>query len=172
MPSHKTKIELDNEQVMVLESAKNKETFSYFSVKEESRDHYDNHVGFLSHVENDFSNGDQTWNENVDVETVFPHIFHEASNCPNDQIIHSSYVGQPIYDEYSGDEESNYELEVNNEEFEGSFIIINSDYYKPEDLVSLNTKHNDQLSFGQLEMEISKGNPQLSDLQTRKLRQP
>ena len=46
MPSHKCEIELDNEEVMVLESAENKETFSYFSVKEESRDHYDNHVDF------------------------------------------------------------------------------------------------------------------------------
>jgi len=48
---------------------------------------------------------------------------------------------------------------VNNEEAEGSSIIINSYYYKPEDLVSLDTKHNDQLSFGQMPMEISKGNP-------------
>ena len=56
---------------------------------------------------------------------------------------------------------------MNNEEAEGSFIIINSDYYKPEDLVSLYTKHNDQLSFVQMPMEISKGNPQLSDLQTK-----
>ena len=110
MPSHKLEIELDNEEVMVLESGENKETFSYFSGKGESRDHYDNHVGFLSHVENDFSNGDQPWNENVDVETVFPHIFHKSSNCPNDQIIHSSYVVHPIYDEYLGDEERNYEL--------------------------------------------------------------
>ena len=62
MPSHKLEIELDNEEVMVLESAKNKETFSYFSVKEESRDHYDNHVGFLIHVENEFSDGYQPWN--------------------------------------------------------------------------------------------------------------
>ena len=54
-----------------------------------------------------------------------------------------------------------YELEVNNEEAEGSFIIINFDYYKPEDLISLDTKHNDQLFFGQIPMEISKGNPQL-----------
>ena len=46
VPSHKLEIELDNEEVMVLESAENKETFSYFSVKEESRDHYDNHVDF------------------------------------------------------------------------------------------------------------------------------
>ena len=53
---------------------------------------------------------------------------------------------------------------MNNEEAEGSFIIINYDYYKPGDLVSLDTKHNDQLSFGQIPMEISKGNPQLSIL--------
>ena len=78
---------------MVLESAENKETFSDFSIKEESHDHYDNHVDVLSHVENDFSDGDHPWNENVAIETIFPHIFHEASNCPNDQIIHSSYVG-------------------------------------------------------------------------------
>ena len=45
--------------------------------------------------------------------------------------------------------------------------MINSDYYKPEDLVSLDTKHNDQLYFGQMKMEISKGNPQLSNLQTK-----
>ena len=51
---------------------------------------------------------------------------------------------------------------MNNEEVEGSFIIINSYYYKPEDLVSLDTKHNDQFSFGQMLMEISKRNPQLS----------
>ena len=38
---------------------------------------------------------------------------------------------------------------------------------KPEYLVFLDTKHNDQLSFGQIPMEISKGNPQLSDLQTK-----
>ena len=36
-----------------------------------------------------------------------------------------------------------HELEVDNEEAEGSSIIINSDYYKPEDLVSLDTKKND-----------------------------
>ena len=53
---------------------------------------------------------------------------------------------------------------MNNEEVEGSFIIINFYYYKPEDLVSLDTKHNDQLSFSQMPMEISKGNAQLSDL--------
>ena len=52
-----------------------------------------------------------------------------------------------------------YELEVNNEEAEGSSIIINYDYYKPEDLVYLDIKQNDQFYFRQMQMEISKGNP-------------
>ena len=55
----------------------------------------------------------------------------------------------------------------NEEAAEGSSIIINSDYYKPEDLVSLDTKHNDQLSLGQTPMEISNDHPQLSDLQIK-----
>ena len=33
---------------------------------------------------------------------------------------------------------------------------------------SLDTKQNDQVSFGQIPMETSKGNPQLSDLQTKR----
>ena len=53
---------------------------------------------------------------------------------------------------------------MNNEEAEGSFIIINFDYYKLEYLVSLDIKHNNQLFFGQRPMEISKGNPHLLDL--------
>ena len=60
-----------------------------------------------------------------------------------------------------------HELEVNNEEDEGPSIIINFDYYKLEYLVSLDIKHNDLLSFGQTPMEISKGNPHLSDLETK-----
>ena len=66
-----------------------------------------------------------------------------------------------------------YELDVDNEEAEGSSIIINFDYYKLEDLVSLDTKQNYQLSFGQMPMEISKGNPpafRFAD--KRKLQQP
>ena len=81
---------------------------------------------------------------------MIPHNLHQFSNdLQDDRFFHK------------------YELEVNNEETEGFFIIINSNYYKPEDLVSLDIKHNDQLSFGQMPMEISKGNPQLSYLQTK-----
>ena len=56
---------------------------------------------------------------------------------------------------------------MDNEEAESSSIITNCDHYKLEDLVCLDTKHNDQLSFGQMPMEISKGSPQLSDLKTK-----
>ena len=35
-------------------------------------------------------------------------------------------------------------------------------------MVSLDTKQNDQVSFGQIPMETSKGSPQLSDLQTKR----
>ena len=81
---------------------------------------------------------------------MVPHNLHQFSNGLQD-------------DRFS----YKYELEVNNEEVEGSSIIINSDYYKPKDLVYLDIKHNDHLSFGQMPMEISKGNPQLSYLQTK-----
>ena len=69
--------------------------------------------------------------EYIDREELVPHNLYQFSNYI--QYARFSYK---------------YELEVNNEEAEGSFIIINSDYYKPEDLISLDTKHNDQLSFG------------------------
>ena len=85
--------------------------------------------------------------EDIDREELVPHNLHQFSNdLQNDRFSHK------------------YELEVGKEEAEGSFIIINSYYYKPEYLVSLDTKHNDQFSFGQMSMEISKGNPRLSDL--------
>ena len=64
--------------------------------------------------------------EDIDREELVPHNIHQFSNdLQDDRFSHK------------------YELEVNNEEVEGSFIIINSNHYKPEDLVSLDTKHND-----------------------------
>ena len=64
--------------------------------------------------------------EDIDREELIPHNLHQFSNdIQDDRFSHK------------------YELEVNNEEVEGSVIIINSDYYKLEDLVSLDTKHND-----------------------------
>jgi len=53
---------------------------------------------------------------------------------------------------------------MDNEEAGGSPITIFSDFYKFENLVSLATKHNDQLSFDQMPMEIRKGSPRFSDL--------
>ena len=88
--------------------------------------------------------------EDIDREELVPRNLHQFSNDLQD-------------DSFS----HKYELEVNNEEVESYFIIIISDYYKPKDLVSLDTKHNDQLSFVQMPMEISKCNPQLSYLQTK-----
>jgi hypothetical protein len=88
--------------------------------------------------------------EVIDREEFLPHNLQQLSN------------------DLQGDVFSHkHELEMDNEEAEGSPTIIISDFYKSEDLVSLDTKHNDQLSFGQMPMEISKGSPQFSDLQTK-----
>ena len=76
---------------------------------------------------------------------------HESSSLPL-EICQAA----PIYDEY------------NNEEAESYPSIINSYYYIPEDLASLDTKLNDQVSFGKIPMETSKGSPQLSYLQTKR----
>jgi hypothetical protein len=52
------------------------------------------------------------------------------------------------------------ELEMNIEEVEGSITIMKSDWYEYEELVSLATNGYDQLYFGQIPIEISKGSPQ------------
>jgi hypothetical protein len=56
---------------------------------------------------------------------------------------------------------------MDNKEAEGSPTTIFPDCYKFEYLVALDTKHNDQLSFGQIPIEISKRSSQLSYLQTQ-----
>ena len=55
---------------------------------------------------------------------------------------------------------------MDNKEVEGSPTTIFPDCYKSEDLVDLDTKHNDQLYFGQIPIEISRCIPQLSYLKT------
>jgi hypothetical protein len=52
-----------------------------------------------------------------------------------------------------------HELEMNSENLEGSLTIIKSDCYESEELISLDTNGYDQLSFGQIPIEISKGSP-------------
>ena len=52
-----------------------------------------------------------------------------------------------------------HELEMNSENLEGSLTIIKSDHYESEELVSLATNGDDQLSFGQIPIEISKDRP-------------
>jgi hypothetical protein len=59
------------------------------------------------------------------------------------------------------------ELEMDNKGAEHSLTIIKSDFYESEELVSLATHRYDQLSVGQMSIEISKGSPQFSDLQIK-----
>jgi hypothetical protein len=60
-----------------------------------------------------------------------------------------------------------HELEMNSEEVEGSLTIIKSDWYESEELVYLATNGDDQVSFGQIPIEISMGSPQFADFQTK-----
>ena len=54
MSSHKLELELDNEEVMVLECAENKETFSTVVFKEESHTHCDIQVIDRNYVKDTF----------------------------------------------------------------------------------------------------------------------
>ena len=59
------------------------------------------------------------------------------------------------------------EIEVDKHDVEISHAIIVSNYYEFEHMFSLTTNQEDQLSFSQMELEISEGNPQqLSYLHT------
>ena len=123
-----------------------------------------------------YSFSDQPTNEDVAVEVLGSHDSQEVSDCFHDNMLLQKVV-QGLLDEEKH-ESSSLPLEIcqaapiydeyNNEEVESYPSIINSDYYILEDLVSLDTKQNDQVSFGQIPMETSKGSPQLSDLQTKR----
>ena len=114
-----------------------------------------------------YSFSDQPTNEDITVEVLGSHDSQEVSDCFHDNMLLQKVV-QGLLDEEKH-ESSSLPLEIcqaapiydeyNNEEAESYPSIINSDYYIPEDLVSLDTKQNDQVSFGQIPMETSKGSP-------------
>jgi hypothetical protein len=83
-------------------------------------------------------------------EEFFPHNMQHLSNDLQDYML-----------------SHDLELEMNSEEVEGSLTIIRSCFYEYEELVSLDTNGDDQLHFGQMPIEISKGSPHFSYLQTK-----
>ena len=86
----------------------------------------------------------------INKEELVAHNLHQFSNTPQDDTL--SYE---------------HEVEVNNPEVESSFATIIPDYYIFEDLIAPAINHMDQLSYIQMESEISKSSlQQLSDLQT------
>jgi len=84
----------------------------------------------------------------IDKEELVAHNLHQFSNTPQDDTLSHEH-----------------EVEVNNPEVESSLATVIPDYYISEDLIALAINHMDQLSFSQMEPEISKGSlQQLLDL--------
>jgi hypothetical protein len=85
----------------------------------------------------------------INKEELFSHNLHQFSNTPQDDTLSHEH-----------------EVEVNNPEIESSLATVIPDYYISEDLIALAINHMDQLSYLQMESEISKSSlQQLSDLQ-------
>jgi hypothetical protein len=86
----------------------------------------------------------------INKEELISHNLHQFSNTPQDDTLSHEH-----------------EVEVNNPEVESSLATIIPDYYISEDLIALAINHMDQLSYIQMEYEISKSSlQQLLDLQT------
>jgi hypothetical protein len=86
----------------------------------------------------------------LDKEELVAHNLYQFSNIPQDDTLSHEH-----------------EVEVNNPKVESSLATVIPDYYISEDLIALDINHMDQLSYIQMESEISKSSlQQLSDLQT------
>ena len=79
----------------------------------------------------------------IDREEIVPHNLHQFSN--------------PLQDDMFSHE---HEIEMNNQEAESSQATIISDCYKYEYFIALAIKHEDQLSFSQISLEIIEVSPQ------------
>jgi hypothetical protein len=83
-------------------------------------------------------------------EELIPHNLHHFSNDLHEDVLSHQHK---LEMDYKGDE--------------CLLTIIKSDCCESEELVSLTTHGNDQLSVGQMTIEISEAIPQFSDLQTK-----
>ena len=117
MSSHKLELELDNEEVMILECAENKETFSTAIFNEESHAHCDIQVIDRNYVKDTF---DIVSNVSSSVELAVEDQLNLDGYLNNEEEIFSTTHGeflhnqpiydQPVFDKYPDDEDEIFTL--------------------------------------------------------------
>ena len=149
--SHKIELELDNEEVMILECAENKETFSTAIFKEESHAHFDIQVIDINYVKDTFDNVSNVSSSVGYNKLVVENQLNLDGYLDNEEeifvtahveFLHNQPIfDQPVFDKYPDDEDEIFTLtSIDLRSNDPIFDNYESNFSKEQDYFSFSTQ--------------------------------